>query len=355
MSTIDDIKKTYRRVSRKKILFLVVLTVLLFILSIVAIGSGRIQIPFFEVLRILFQPGTSVNDIVVLHIRLPRVLGALLVGGALGVSGAVMQCILKNSMASPFTLGTSNAAAFGAAFGIIMLGAGDIIGQTTAVWLVKNPYTVSISAFSWAMVATIVMIVLAKVLKASPESVILAGIALNAIFSAALAAMQYFSWERAFTSIAMWMFGDLGKLNHEQNFWIFIWLLPAVVYFIYKRWDFNAMEAGEDIAKGLGVNTSRTRIITMILATFITAMAISFVGIIGFIGLLAPHVIRRLVGNDHRYLIHGSLVFGALVLLLSDTLGRTMLAYTIPVGIITSFLGGPLFLYILIRRSRHAS
>lgn len=349
------VEKKYLEHSRKKILILSVMSFAVFILFIVSISLGQVEIPFFEVLEILFTQPRSVASVVVWRIRFPRAIGALLIGACLAISGTVMQCILRNPLASPYTLGTSNAAAFGAAFGMVVLGGGVIVGQTNSSWAIENIYIVSVSAFVWAMIATLILLLLIKKMRPTAEVIILTGIALNALFSSALAAVQYFAMELAFTSIVLWMFGDLGKISNSQNFLIFTVFIPIMTYFILKRWDYNAMEPGDDVAKGLGVDTNRTRIISLVLATVITALSISFVGIIGFIGLLAPHITRRIIGNDHRYLLVGSMIFGAGLLLLADTVARLALSYTIPVGIITSFLGSPLFFYILIRRSRNSA
>lgn len=352
---MPKIQKEYLAHTRKKVLFILMLLIFVFIFMIFSLSLGQVKIPFLEVIRIIFHRGNSVNDVIIWNIRMPRIMGAILIGGCLAISGSVMQGVLRNPLASPYTLGTSNAAAFGAAIGIILLGGGTILGQHTSTLVIDNPYIVSISAFACSMICVGILILLIKNLKATPEIIILAGVALNTLFSSALALLQYLAMQNAFSSIVMWMFGDLGKLNMDQNLFIFIALLPATLYFYIIRWDFNAMESGDDTAKGLGINAEKTRLISLILSTLITAIAISFVGIIGFIGLLAPHIVKRIIGNDYRFQLMGSLLMGSAILLIADTIGRNLFAYTIPVGIITSFFGGPLFIYILIRRYRHGN
>jgi iron complex transport system permease protein len=149
----------------------------------------------------------------------------------------------------------------------------------------------------------------------------------------------------------MWTFGDLGKATWSWNTLIMAVLLSVTLYFYYKRWDYNAMEAGEETAKGLGVHTERERITGMVLASVLSAVIVSFFGIIAFIGLLGPHIARMIIGSDHRHLIPLSIILGAIILIVADGVGQVILyPSVIPVGIITSMLGGPLFIYLLIRR-----
>jgi iron complex transport system permease protein len=182
---------------------------------------------------------------------------------------------------------------------------------------------------------------------------ILAGVAISVMFSAGLSFMQYIATDSQLGNIVAWTFGDLGKATWAWNSLIILVFLPVVLYFFYKRWDYNALDAGEDTAKGLGVNTERERIIGMILTSVISAVIVSFFGIIAFIGLLGPHIARMIIGSDHRYLIPLSIILGAIILLVADGVGQVILyPSVIPVGIITSMLGGPLFIYLLIRRYR---
>jgi iron complex transport system permease protein len=279
-----------------------------------------------------------------------RIVGALLAGAGLAVAGVVMQCILRNPLASPFTLGISSAAAFGASFGIIFLGAGS---SMTSIVSISNPYVTTICAFSFSLLATGSILLLTKVTRVSAETIILAGVAINVMFSAGLSFMQYIATDSQLGNIVAWTFGDLGKATWSFNSLILLVFLPVVFYFVYKRWDYNALDTGEDTAKGLGVNTERERIVGMILTSVLSAVIVSFFGIIAFIGLLAPHIARMIIGSDHRYLIPLSIILGAIILIIADGVGQVILyPSVIPVGIITSMLGGPLFIYLLIRRYR---
>jgi iron complex transport system permease protein len=279
-----------------------------------------------------------------------RIIGALFAGAGLAVAGVVMQCILRNPLASPFTLGISSSAAFGASFAIIFLGAGSSMTSTVSI---NNPYITTVCAFLFSLVATGSILLLTKITRVSAETMILAGVAINAMFSAGLSFMQYIATDSQLGNIVAWTFGDLGKATWSWNSLILLVFLPVVLYYFYKRWDYNAMDAGEDTAKGLGVNTERERVVGMILSSVLSAVIVSFFGIIAFIGLLGPHIARMIIGSDHRYIIPLSIILGAIVLVTADGIGQVILyPSVIPVGIITSMLGGPLFIYLLFRRYR---
>ena len=361
----DELTSYLRHVSVRTFILVAMLAATI-LLAVCFTTVGPYQISFWDSLRAIFINDGSTEALIIWNLRLPRVVAAMLVGAAMGVAGAIMQSVLRNPLASPFTLGVSNAAAFGAAVGILLLEGGVVLGQSVTTVLITNPYLVTASAFTSALAATGIIIVLVRVTRISPEAIILTGVAISSVFAAGLAALQYFSNESALANIVHWQFGDLGKINWDQNLILFVVVALTALFFFLKRWDYNALDAGDEAAAGLGVNTDGLRIASLVLASLLTAVAVSFVGVIGFIGLLAPHVMRRLIGNDHRFLIPGSMLLGSLILLISDTVGRNMgdllnwafdaglPSFIIPVGIITSFIGGPLFIYILIRGYRNA-
>ncbi|MGD6851001.1 MAG: FecCD family ABC transporter permease [Candidatus Bathyarchaeia archaeon] len=335
---------------KRKRLFLIVGVLILVVCVIVAAQNGPIKIPFGDVVRYLFTFDTSGMGGTIWNIRMVRIVGALAAGAGLAVAGVVMQCILRNPLASPFTLGISSAAAFGASFAIIFLGAGSSL---TNIVSINNPYITTLCAFLFSLLATGSILLLTKVTRVSSETMILAGVAISVMFSAGLSFMQYIATDSQLGNIISWTFGDLGKGTWSWNTLILLVFLPVVMYFFYRRWDYNALDAGEDTAKGLGVNTERERIIGMILTSVLSAVIVSFFGIIAFIGLLGPHIARMIIGSDHRYLIPLSVFLGAIILLIADGVGQIILyPSVIPVGIITSMLGGPLFIYLLIRRYR---
>ncbi len=342
--------------SKRKSLFLAVLLVLLVVTSIAVLKIDVGTITFSELARIVFDKESPLNEkvdvILVWNLYLPRIISGLLAGFALGIAGAVMQCVLRNPLGSPYTLGISNAAAFGASLGIVALGGGMIVGQSHASIVINNPYLVTISAFSWSLIATGIIILLVKITKVSPETMVLAGVALSSIFSAGISMLQYIYNDYALSAIVFWQFGSLGKAPWNELTILAVVSSATILYFLWKRWDYNALDAGDDVARSLGIDVNWLRIITLFLAALLTSVVVSFMGIIAFVGLLGPHIVRMFLGNDHRYVLPGSMMLGAMILLLSDCIGQNLMAFTLPVGIITSFLGGPLFLYLLIRGYR---
>ncbi len=342
--------------AHRKVLFLILLLAILLVTIVVVLKIDVGSITFQELLRVIFDKGNAQNSkadkILIWNLYLPRMASGILAGFALGIAGTVMQCVLRNPIASPFTLGISNAAAFGASLGILVLGGGLVVGQSYASILINNPYLVSGSAFMWALIATVIIILLVKVTKVSAETMVLAGVALSSIFSAGISMLQYIYNDYALSAIVFWQFGSLGKASWGELTLLAVVSLLVISFFLYRRWDFNALDAGDDVARSLGINVDRLRIQTLFLSALVTSLVVSFMGIIAFIGLLGPHMVRMFLGNDHRYVLPGSMFLGAIILLIADCAGQNLLVYTLPVGIVTSFLGGPLFLYLLIRGSK---
>ncbi|MBF0507322.1 MAG: iron ABC transporter permease [Deltaproteobacteria bacterium] len=345
----------YERLTRRRTLVLLFAVFLFSTVAILSLGVGSYQLSPAAILKALCGLGDEgIVRHLVWSIRLPRTMGAILAGAGLGVSGIVMQTLLKNPLAAPSTLGVSQGAAFGAAFAIIMLGAGQThVSGNEAVTLTSRS-TVVISAFTGSLITVIVIFALSTIKRISAESMILAGVAMSAFLSACTMLLQYFASDVQVAATVFWTFGDLGKAGPPENVIMAVTLVPAFLYFMLKSWSYNALQWGDDVAKSLGVGVKSLRLAGLVITCLIVSVATSFLGIIGFIGLLAPHLMRLVVGNDQRFLIPASALAGGLLLLCSDIFSRTVLAPVIlPVGIITSFAGAPLFLYLLLtRRSR---
>ncbi|NLV87457.1 MAG: iron ABC transporter permease [Clostridiales bacterium] len=338
-------------IRRKKLTFVIAFAATI-IVGLFAISSGSLKIPIPEVFNSFFGKATPQSQITIMNIRLPRVTAAIVVGAVLAVSGAVMQCVLQNPLASASTLGVSQGAAFGAALGIIVFGGGVVNSDSAATAVtISNPYIVTICAFLFGSLSTFVVILLSQFKKdLGPAGLILAGVALSSLFTGGSTLLQYFADETKISSVVFWTFGNLGSAGWTEILILTIVLFFALVYFLLNRWNYNAMESGADTAKSLGVNTRRVMLVSMGICSLASAVAVSFVGIISFVGLVAPHIMRRFVGNDYRYLIPCSAVAGSLLLILADTFARLIIAPVIlPIGAITSFLGAPLFLYLLFR------
>ncbi|ADH61363.1 transport system permease protein [Thermoanaerobacter mathranii subsp. mathranii str. A3] len=347
-SFIDIIPESYNKYIKRKV-FIILLTVLLTLaISIYAINAGSAGLSVYDVMKTILGKGEERFQIIVWNIRFPRILSAIVAGIGLSVAGCVTQSILRNSLASPFTLGISQGAAFGAAVAVIVFGAGSTTNPDSVI--VNNPYLVVFFAFLGSMASTIVVLMLAKSFRVTPEAMVLAGVALGSLFSAVTMILQYFADDVRVASVVFWTFGDIGRVSWKDLGIMSVVVGISLIYFMFNRWNYNALDSGEETAKGLGVEVERVRLLGMFVSSLIAAVITSFVGIIGFIGLVAPHIMRRLIGGDHRFLIPASSVMGGLILLASDTLGRTIISpIVLPVGAITSFLGAPVFLYVLSR------
>ncbi|MGI6077924.1 MAG: FecCD family ABC transporter permease [Fastidiosipilaceae bacterium] len=344
-----DLKNIYKQDIRKKRGIIIGILVLTILLMVYALNQGAVDTTPLEILKALFSKEETKANIATWNIRLPRILGAVVAGAGLGISGCVMQTGMRNPLASPSTLGISNAAAFGANIAIVFFGAGAVKGGSGKVGI-YNPYLVTIFAFMFSILAMVIIIMIARLKAFSPEAIVLAGVAFSSLFAAGTTLIQYFAEDHQIAAMVFWTFGDLGRLTWRELRILFVLILIIVIYLMAHRWDYNALDSGEDAARSLGVNVDRVRLITMVASCIITAVSVSFMGIIGFIGLIAPQMMRRIIGNDHRLLIPAAAATGAFILLFADTIARVILSpIVLPVGAVTSFFGAPLFLFLLIR------
>jgi iron complex transport system permease protein len=344
---MSRIYEAYSSFIARKILFLIFGSTVLIALVIFATSVGAANLSMLDVFSAIAARFFSVKTdffkyAVVWHLRLPRVIMGVVAGAGLALSGAVMQGITRNPLVSPFTIGVSSAAAFGASVAI-MIGVGFI--GTGTLLIITN-------AFILALVCTFTVFGLARLRGTSPETLILAGIALSYFFSALTAILQFFASEEELMMMVHWTFGSLTRANWEAILIVtavFIITLPVLMRF---SWDLNAMVLADDeTAKSLGVNTTFVRTVSLILSAFITATIICFTGIIGFVGLVAPHLTRFVIGGDHRFLLPASCISGAILIIAADTVGRTILPPIIlPIGIVISFIGVPMFIYLLMTR-----
>jgi iron complex transport system permease protein len=349
MQKLAGKNKTYRNYIRFKIIIIISLALLTVIAALVAIIVGSAGLTVKEVILTLFGKGTEEYHTVIFGLRLPRVIVSIVAGVGLAITGCAMQSILRNPLASASTIGVSQGAAFGAAFAIIILGAGTQNFSNSGV-TVNSPYLVSVCAFVFSMLSTFIVLGLSKFKKITPETMILTGVALSALFSGANTLMQYFADDVSLVAVVYWTFGDMGRASWQQIGIMSIVVLVTFIYFFFNRWNFNAMQSGENTAKGLGVNVDGMRIVGMTICSFTAAVIVSFVGIVNFVGLISPHVMRRIIGGDYRFLLPASAFMGAIMLLVSDIVARMAVSpVVLPIGAITSFLGAPLFLYLLFK------
>ena len=342
----------YKQYIRRKWMVLFILAVVLFFMFVFCVTVGSAGISVLETLRVLFGGGAAASRIIIWNVRMPRIAAGISVGIALAMAGCVMQNVLRNPLAAPATLGVSQGASFGAALAIVYFGAGiQINAGTSAAIAITNPYMVTICAFLGGIATTAVILCLSRIGKVTPSVMILAGVALSALFTGATTLVQYFSDDVMIASIVYWTFGSLGRAGWREIALVFFLGIASFLYFFFNRWNYNAMESGTHTAKSLGVNIDTLILVSMTVAALISAVAVAFVGIINFIGLIAPHMVRKFVGNDHRFLIPCSALMGAVLMLAADLASRMLLAPVIlPIGALTSFLGAPLFLYMIIKK-----
>ncbi|RNL46959.1 iron ABC transporter permease [Paraeggerthella hongkongensis] len=292
--------------------------------------------------------GSAQDVMTVRSIRLPRVLCAIVSGAGLALAGAVLQSVLENPLASASTVGISQGAAFGATLALLVV-APAVAGAATGIGM----GAVALFAFVGALASSAVVLLFSRLGSSSPESIVLVGVALSALWAGASTIIQYFSDDLALTKVIFWQFGDLGRATWSQIGFMALVGVACALYFFANRWNYNALQNGGQVAGGLGVNVARCRVLGVVASTVMAAAMVSFVGLINFIGLIAPHIARRLVGNDYRFLLPASLVLGSIIMLASDLAARMVISpVVLPIGAITSFLGAPLFLYLLYKGYR---
>jgi iron complex transport system permease protein len=342
--------RAYKKHIRRRIIFVLVLMALLAAIGLLSLASGSADIGLPDIFRLLKGEGSDFVYQIVWNIRLPRLIGCILSGASLAIAGAVVQSLLRNPLASPYTLGISGAAAFGASFAIVVFGAGGAYTGSDDLAMINNPYAVTLSAFVWSLAGAGVILLLSKYKGATPEIIILSGIIVSSLFGAGISAMQYFADNVQLASMVFWSFGDLGRASWDNLLILSLLSVPSLLFFRWHVWTYKAMQSGDEHAKSLGVRVQSVRLSGMVCAALLTAVVVSFYGVIGFVGLVVPHIIRRIIGSDEQFLLPASAVFGGFFLLLSDTLARTLISpVVLPVGILTSFVGAPLFLFLLIR------
>ncbi len=338
----------YALIIAKRVLTLSMFALATFGLFIADMCIGSSGISPGQVFAALFGSGTSpVLHAIVWDFRLPWSLMAIVVGFSLGIAGAVMQIILNNPLASPYTLGISHGAGFGAAM-VYALGI-SILGPLSHY----VHYIVPLNAFVFALMTCALIMIIGKVRGFTYETLILAGIAISFLFSSLLSLMEYFASEEALQAIVFWLFGSLIKASLLKVEIVTAVAATCTCIMLRFSWELMALRLGDDKARALGVDPEKVRIVTMIVASILTAAAVCFVGIIGFIGLVAPHIARFLVGEDARFLLPTSGLAGATLLSAAAIASKTVMSGAIlPIGIVTSIIGIPFFLYLVIRGRR---
>jgi len=339
---------------RKKNFSFIVLTILLLIVSILSLSLGAIYIPIKEVLLSLAQsmglfldnPLDSLSDGVIKLVRWPRTLMGILVGAALGLGGASIQAVFRNPLAEPGLIGISAGAS--------LMAASIIAFESllfTAVGQLLGHYILAFGAFLGAGIATW-FVYRISLYKGRPHigTMLLAGVAINALAGSLTGLISYLSNEQQLRTITFWLLGSLGGASWEAVFTLLPFVMLAFILLPMQAKALNTFALGEQEAKQMGQRPDRVKFRVIILATMAVGAAVSVAGIIGFVGLLVPHAVRMLGGSDNRFVLIASALFGSIILTLSDLIARTIaIPSEIPIGVVTALLGTPMFIYILIR------
>lgn len=356
MSGKDSMKSVYRKHVSRKILFIIIFAIICVIAFGLELAMGALNIGFFESFQVLFdhlkgiipEPGfETTKDYTIWELRVPRAIAGLAVGAGLGVCGAAMQSALKNPLADPYTTGISSGAALGAALSIIM-GICVIPGITGSVAVVINAFVLSL------IPAGVIIAVSVMKKSASSTSMILIGIAVMYIFSAMTSLMMLYANSENLAEVYIWNVGTLGKATWDNISFLVAGALIAVILLIALSNKLNILSMKDNNIISLGEDPKKLRIIFLVIVSLVTALLVSFTGSIGFVGLVAPHMVRTFIGSDNRYLIPASAVFGGAFLLLADCVAKSVGSTGLPVGVITALVGGPLFILILIKQRRNA-
>ncbi len=339
---LTGIRLSYAKLTRHRVAILLSISVLIVLSFLLDFSLGPAGLGPRAILQALLHPHEGTNAVIVWHIRLPYAVMAGLVGIALGISGGEMQTVLDNPLASPYTLGVSAAAAFGASLAIVL--------QWQLPYVPEN-WMVPFEAFIFAVGSAFLLELVARMRGHSTAMVVLFGIALVFTFHALVSLMQFVADEDALQSLVFWTMGSLTRADWGKILVLAIGCAVVLPFSLRAAPALTALRLGEDRAASYGVDVPRLRMMSLLRISILSALAVSFVGTIGFVGLVAPHIARRLLGEDHRFYLPGSALCGCLIMSLASIAAKNILpGVVIPVGIVTSLVGIPFFLTVVLKR-----
>ena len=343
----SEFRRSYRRTLVRRVVFIAGCVVLCLLVMAYSITLGTYPITMSEVYHVIWDailniPQDSTDYWVVVDLRLPRIIGAIVCGFALAVCGTAMQSILKNPLADPYTMGISSGAGFGAAIALI-LGVELIAGGGAVV-----------NAFVFALIPMAVILLMSRVRRATPTMMILCGTSLMYMFNALTQLFMIVADPDDLSNVYSWMVGTLEDITYDNLPIIILVTVVGSIIVQLMAGRLNVMSTGDESARTLGVDVDKERLLLLILVTIVAATVVSFTGVIGFVGLVAPHVARIIVGSDNKYLIPAAGTFGALLMLFADMASRVLADSNLPVGVITACIGGPVFILLILRSSKEA-
>lgn len=347
----------YRSYTLRRLLFIAILAVLVVAFLFISLTVGTRDLSISDVYTLLFDHLRGVtydrtteyllwyDDNIVWNYRLPRAIFAIVAGAGLAVAGATMQSIMKNPLADPYTTGISSGALMGVAVSMVLgfsVGSGGINGFGTIV-----------NAMLFALIPVAVIYIMSPFLNRSPAMLILAGTAVSYLFSSLTDILLVSTNEETLSSVYHWQVGSLADLTWDSVPLTLAVNAVGIVVVTLLANKLNIMSLDDKDAKALGLDSERLRLVCLLILSFMTASIIAYVGVIGFVGLIVPHMVRMVIGSDNRYVVPGSIVLGAAFLLGCDIVSRAIdVSATIPVGVVTSLIGAPIFLYLIIRQRR---
>lgn len=333
ISTEKMISKEKVKQGMKKSVAVIILLALFVTTILIAIGTGSVNMPISEVIEHLFSSNDSINRDIIMDIRLPRVLIGSLIGASLAVAGAILQAVMQNPLADPGLIGVSSGASLAAIFIMLMLPGFSSL--------------VPIAAFLGGMLATLIIYALAWKQGIKPMRIILAGVAVNAMLGGATSLLSVLNSDKI-QGIILWVNGSLSGRGWLDLKSVYLYIILGLILSFFCIRPANMLLLGDEKATNLGLNTNKARILLSILAAFLAGVSTSVVGIIGFVGLVVPHISRFIIGSDYKYLLPFSMVGGSTLLVAADTFARTIARpIELPVGTLMAVVGGPFFLYLL--------
>lgn len=331
---------------RSDMLLYAALACLLMILTLQAVSYGPLESNIASLIAALMQPEPDTAQAQLAatfwHLRLPRVALALLAGAALALAGVTMQALFRNPLAEPGLTGSASGAALAAA-AVLVLGLFE-----------AQPFALPIAAFLGALCSTALIVMLPAMHSGSMASLLLLGIAINAIAAAGLGFLSFLADDFALRSLTFWQFGSLGKASWPEILWASVFALPAMLWLLLQARRMNSLLLGEADALCLGVPIKRFKLAALIACSLCVGAAVACAGIIAFVGLVVPHLLRLLLGPDHRRLLPASVLVAPALLMAADSIARSVVSPAeLPIGILTSLIGGPFFIYLLLRPRRN--
>ncbi len=339
----------YHRTLKRRLVFILLCVAIMVIAAGYAVAYGPLDIGFIDAYitiwnHIIGNITDTGMDYIIITVRSPRIVAGIIGGIGLAICGVVMQSVLRNPLADPYTTGVSSGAGFGATLAI------------TAGFSVVSKTPTIILAFLFSMLPTLAIILMSRhKSSSSPTVMIMFGIGLMYIFNAFTTVMMLWSNPDDLAAVYQWQVGSLAKVTWDDIPYMLALVIPGTLLVQFMAGKLNVLATGDDNAKALGLNPHRTRILLLALTGLISAAVVSFTGIIGFVGLVTPHIVRIFIGADNRYLIPASALFGGMLMVVADLLGRCVIPdATLPVGVVMAFVGGPTFIWLLMRKGNKA-